>query len=64
MNANRVIEEKANYENTDNATIWETLDMGPEKLTDINEESGYKERDKDVLEKVMLARKEKINSSG
>lgn len=57
MNANRAIEEKANCGNTDCYHL--TLDMQPEKLTDINEESGYKERDKDVLEEVMLVKKEK-----
>lgn len=44
------------------AAIWETLnvpeELSEEKFTDINEESGHDEKDKDVSEETMLANKQ------
>lgn len=45
----------------DTSTVWETLEEQPEELsdgelTDVNEERGCSEKDKDVSEEVMLAK--------
>lgn len=61
MNINGVVEEISDCGNVDTAAFLEPLDMQPEKFSEgklisVNEESGCDEKDRHVLDEVMLAK--------